>query len=251
MSHLHPVSTSHTPASGAAASRRKEKKRRSRGPRWKLWISLALLFAAAGAAFVYFTDFEWRWGDLAVAMQRLNPYLLVFLMAVLPLIGFSVGVVYLVAGVTFGPVLGGVIVLGATAIHLVASHAIARGMLRKHLVRFLENRGYHLPDIPPGENIAIAAMGALMPGVPYFARNYLLALAGVPLRVYFWVCLPIYVARSYIVILLGHAGSDLSTTRVVVFACVYVIKLSVCAYVIARLRRRYRQTHPKPAAKKA
>lgn len=169
-------------------------------------------------------------------------------MATLPVTGFSVGVIYLVAGAKFGPLLGGVAVAGATACHLVLTHWISRSFLRAPLLRLLERRGHRLPEIPAGENGAVSVMAALVPGVPYFARNYLLALSGIPLRTYFWICLPIYVARSYVTIFLGDLSGDPSRQRLVVLVLVYVAKLAVCAYLLARLRKRYKgRGHAAPA----
>ena len=157
-------------------------------------------------------------------------------MAVLPIGGFSVGLVYLVAGIKFGPLLGGVAVAGATAVHLVASHWICQTVLREPLRRFLERRNHKLPHAPAGAHKSVAAMAALVPGLPYVARNYLLALTDIPLRVYFWVCLPIYVIRSYIVIMLGDIGADVNRKTLAILVGVYVLKLSICAILLWRIR---------------
>ncbi|MEO7414899.1 MAG: VTT domain-containing protein [Opitutaceae bacterium] len=183
------------------------------------------------------TGFDWA--RLQQSIASLNGPLVFALMATLPVAGFSIGIVYLVAGVKFGPVLGGVAVAGATAIHLLLTHWVSRSFLREPLLRLLARKKHHLPEIPPGENAAISVMAALVPGVPYFARNYLLALSGVPLRTYFWICLPIYVARSYVTIFLGDLSSDPSRRGLIVLVAVYAVKLGVCAFLIARLRRRY------------
>jgi uncharacterized membrane protein YdjX (TVP38/TMEM64 family) len=83
-------------------------------------------------------------------------------------------------------------------------------------------------------------MASLVPGIPYFARNYLLALSGVPLWTYFWICLPIYVARSYLTIFLGDLSSDPDGQKLFLIVAVYALKLGICAYLIRRLRQRYK-----------
>jgi len=196
----------------------------------------------AGAALVTLyvrSDF-----DLELLTDRIaafDPFVVLVLMAVLPVAGFSVAVMYLVAGIKFGPVLGGVAVAAATAVHLLATHWICKSVLRGPLQRFLQRRNHSLPHVPTGENASVAAMATLVPGLPYFARNYLLALTDVPLRVYFWVCLPIYVVRSYIVILVGDLGTDLNRKTVTILVAVYVVKLSICAYLLWRIRRRFKR----------
>ena len=80
--------------------------------------------------------------------------------------------------------------------------------MRAPLQRFLARRHRHFPQVEADEHAAVALIATLVPGLPYVVRNYALALAGVRLAVYFWVCLPVYVARSYVTIFLGDMGSD-------------------------------------------
>jgi len=206
------------------------------------WSGLALLLGAVVLVVLYLrTDF-----DLEALTRRIASFdsITVFLlMALLPVAGFSVAVVYLVAGIKFGPVMGGVAVAAATAVHLMLTHWICRTVLRQPLQRFLKKRNHALPHAPEGENGSVAAMAALVPGLPYFARNYLLALTDVPFRIYFWVCLPIYVVRSYIVILVGDLGTDLNRKTFLILAAVYVVKLSICGYLLWRIRRRFKLAH--------
>jgi uncharacterized membrane protein YdjX (TVP38/TMEM64 family) len=201
---------------------------------------LLLLAAVAALVIAGISSAGFDWAALQDRIAGLNGALVFVLMATLPVTGFSVGVIYLVAGAKFGPLLGGVAVAGATVVHLLLTHWISRSFLRGPLLRLLARRNYQLPVIPAGENAAIAVMAALVPGVPYFARNYLLALSGVPLRTYFWICLPIYVARSYVTIFLGDLSGDPSRRGFVILVAVYAVKLGICAYLLARLRRRYK-----------
>lgn len=215
---------------------------KARKSKWRRWSLGGAVVAAAGLATVAWLwgDFEWR--DMVRTIAGFNPVAVFFLMAMLPIGGFSITVVYLVAGAKFGPVLGGVAVAGATAIHLMASFWISRSVLRDPLQRFLERRGHRLPHVPEGENVSAAAMAVLIPGPPYFARNYLLALTDVPFRIYFLVCLPLYVARSYVTILIGDLGTDPNGETLLILVGIFLLKLSICAYLIWRIRRRLRQS---------
>lgn len=206
----------------------------------KRWLTASILgVVVAGLVALYFeSDFNLK--DLTQRIAAFNGAIVFSLMAILPVAGFSVAVTYLVAGVKFGPVLGGVAVAGATAVHLLLTHWICQTMLRGPLQRLLKRRGHSLPHVPQGEDAAVAAMAALIPGLPYFSRNYLLALTDVPLRIYFWVCLPIYVVRAYIVVLLGDLGMDVSRRTFIILVSVYVLKLSICAYLLWRIRRRFK-----------
>jgi len=204
------------------------------------WWSLLALALGVGLLVVLYLRSDFSMAQLTNSIAEFNPVIVFLLMAILPVGGFSIGVIYLVAGIKFGPIFGGVAVAGATAVHLLASHWICQTVLREPLQRLLKRRNHSLPHVPEGENASVAAMAALVPGLPYFSRNYLLALTDVPLRIYFWVCLPIYVVRSYIVILLGDLGMDVNRRTLAILVLVYVLKLAICGYLIWRIRRRFK-----------
>lgn len=220
-----------------------------RGRKTKLrWVFTggALLLAAAALAFFLLRDFDWQ--RITDVIDRMHPAAVLPFMAILPIFGFPIMFVYLFAGARFGPWVGGLVVAGVTAVHLLASYFIARGFLRGPVQRFIERRHHHLPQVPPDEGPAVALVAALVPGLPYFVRNYALALAGVRLRVYFWVCLPVYVARSYVSILLGDLSSDPSRRGLIIIVVIDVIKVAICALVIAWLRQHHRKHHAHDAA---
>lgn len=205
----------------------------------RLLAASAVLAALAGAgAFFYYGEFEWRAVQALISDLPVLP--LLALMVVLPPFGFSISLVYLVAGARFGPGMGAGVIAGVTAAHLLLMHWIARSFLREPLERLLRRRNHHLPRAPAGENASLAVMAAVAPGLPYFSRNYLLALADVPLRVYFWVCLPLYVLRSQVSVFIGDLARQPDARQLALLAVVYAIKVGVCVYVIWRVRRRLR-----------
>jgi Uncharacterized conserved protein len=211
--------------------------KREKSKTWRWGVPVLALIAVAVVAILWIRgDVDWR--GITTRIAEFDATAVFALMATLPIVGFSVSVTYLVAGLKFGPVMGGVAVAGATAVHLLATYWICQTILRGRIERMLRRRGHALPHVPEGENVSVAAMAVLVPGLPYVARNLLLALTDVPLRVYFWVCLPLYVARSYVTILLGDLGMEPDRKTFAILAAVYVVKLSVCAYLIWRIRRR-------------
>jgi uncharacterized membrane protein YdjX (TVP38/TMEM64 family) len=209
----------------------------------KLWWVAALVVIAVAAVglIVRYTDLTLV--NVTDWIDTLNPLAVLPLMAVLPIAGFPISVVYLVAGAKFGPLWGGVVVAAVTTVHLLGTYLIARSFLRGPLQRFIERRHAHLPHIPEDEQAAVCVIAALVPGLPYVMRNYLLALADVRLRYYVGVCLPIYVARSYVTILLGDMSSDPSRTKIIILIVVDVLKVAICALVIWRLRVHHRTHH--------
>jgi len=199
-------------------------------------LLLAVLAALTiGAVFVY-TDVSWS--GVIDAIQRLSPWALLPLMALLPIAGFSVAIVYLVAGARFGPVWGGVVVLAVTFVHLVGTYAVARTFLRRPLRRFVEKRQGRLPEVPLEDQPAVCVIAALVPGLPYAIRNYLVVLAGVKLRYLLAIGLPIHVARSYVIILLGDTAHDPARARVAILLGIDLLRATICALVIWRLRVR-------------
>lgn len=198
-------------------------------------LLLGALALVALAAVVVFADLDW--GGMFAAIQRLDPWLLLPLMALLPLGGFSVSLVYLLAGARFGPVWGGVVIAGLTLVHLTGTWLLARGFLREPLRRFLDRRQVRLPAVPEPDQPVVCAIAALVPGPPYAVRNYALALAGVGLGSLLAVCLPIYVARSLVVLLVGDAAND--PGRVVWLLGLDLARAAGCGLLIAWLRVRY------------
>ncbi len=208
---------------------------------------VALLAAAAGYV-LFFTDFDIErlyaaFARLNTMLARLDAIALIPLMAVLPIFGFPIAVVYLVAGARFGPALGGVVVAGITAVHLAGSYLIGRSIFRAPLERWLEKKQHHLPQVPEDEQAAVGVIAALIPGLPYFVRNYLLVLAGVRLKYLLAVVLPVYLARSYVTILLGDLSSDPTRRGLAILVIVDALKVAICALVIWRLRAHHRKHH--------
>lgn len=191
-----------------------------------------------GILLILFEVVDWR--GLRHSMETMERGPLLLLVAVLPVFGFTISVVYLVVGAVFGGWTGLAVIAGITAVHLLGSHWIARSFLRAPVQRFLLRRKHRLPELPAGEEWAVALMTALVPGLPYFVRNYLLALSDIPLRIYFWVCWPVYVVRSSAVIFLGDFSGDFSVARAGVLVAVLGVKVGICAYLLHRLRARYK-----------
>lgn len=208
-------------------------KERLRNPRW--WLIGFLLLLAAAAVFYL----NHRYGFFKHIHTHIASYhwVIVFLLvSALPVFGFSIAICYLVIGSKFGAGWGMVVITLATAVHLLGSHWIANSFLRKRIEKFIAKKKYKVPHVPEGENFSISLMTVIIPGLPYFVRNYLLALAGIPLKTYFWVCLPAYVIRSMLTIFAADFSADLTASKTAFLAGILVVKVAICAYIIKRLR---------------
>lgn len=208
--------------------------------RW--WPGILAVLVVAGLVIFYFIYKP----DLKQIHTQIagNHWLVVFLLvAILPIFGFSIAITYVVVGAKFGAGWGLVVIALASVIHLIGSHWIATSFLRKRIEAFIAKRKYKLPHVPDGENVSVSLMTAIIPGLPYFVRNYLLALAGIPLKTYFWICLPVYVFRSLLTILAAdYFGDGFTAKKFVFLGGVFLVKVAICAYIIKRLRDRSAKT---------
>ena len=205
------------------------------------WGSAGLVVALTVVLLVlHFAEFEWReiWHDIPGWLQQVNEPLALLLMATLPIIGFPVSATYLAIGAIFGPAWGGLVVMGITLVHLAVTHVLGRTLLKQRIAKWRKKWGQKIPVISEGDNISLVAMIVIVPGLPYFARNCLLAVSGVPLRYLLFVGLPLYVARSYTTLFLGNLGNNHSAKMFWVIGVIFVAKLTVSALLFLRLRRR-------------
>ncbi|MCC6414298.1 MAG: VTT domain-containing protein [Opitutaceae bacterium] len=77
--------------------------------------------------------------------------------------------------------------LAAVAVNIALSYWLARKVFRPPLTRWLEKRGHQIPQLTRDNAVAVALMVRLTPGPPLCLQCYLLALAGMPFRLYLLV----------------------------------------------------------------
>jgi uncharacterized membrane protein YdjX (TVP38/TMEM64 family) len=175
--------------------------------------------------------------ELHSTIQSLDTMTALVLVTVLPIFGFSVAIVYVAAGVKFGSELGIFIIACATVVHLAGSYWIAKTFLRHWMEDFLKRRNYQLPKLARKGTASLVLLTALVPGLPYAVRNYLLGMAGIPFRIVLMVCVPVYVIRSTVAILFGEFSGSLTFTKGALLAAFFGLKVLISAYLIQRLRK--------------
>lgn len=203
-------------------------------------IKLALVgLALAGVA--------WLWSRIDVAeihrrAEGINGVTVFFLITVLPLVGFPVSVAHAVAGVRFGLLPGWPLVALSIVLQLLASYALVKGLpaFFSHRFEGIRQRLPHTAHVP------LTLFTLLLPGVPYFAKNYVLPLAGVPLRTFLLWSAPIHIARSLVGIAFGDMSDHLTPLRVTGFALYTTALVLTCAWAFRRLQARIQD--PPPAA---
>ena len=197
---------------------------------WIVSIVCVALFAVA----FFFVDpkavHEWA--------QKVPGWIVFLLMALTPVVGAPVSVLFVVGGAKFGTT-GGLIAAGfAIAINLLLTYAMTRYVLRRPIAAFFNKTKYKIPQVPKGESISISLLTALVPGLPYAAKNYLLVLAGALFRVYFWVLLPAHYLHASLAILFGGMTKDLSKGKIIFLVAYGIVITLLCKRVINRLRAR-------------
>lgn len=195
------------------------------------WRRVAGILALLAAAVVAYRLIDFA--AVREAMEGADPWVVVAAATLLPLVGFPVTVLDVAVGVRFGAGGGLLVVAGATAFQLLASYALVARFHRAFAARLDPIR----QRLPRAAHADVCWFTMLLPGVPYFAKNYVLPLVGVPLRPYLLVCFPVHVVRSVVSVVFGDQSDHLTPGRVVFLAAYYVATLGAAAWFFQRLRR--------------
>ncbi len=203
----------------------------------EFWFWLTTAGGVLLMAFVLW-KFDVKW--LHDHVQQLNGFLVFALLAVLPLFGVPVSALFVATGAKFGPGWGMVVTAGAIAFHLLASWWIAHSWLKRPLKALLRKFGRQQPEVPRGEYVSVCLFIALVPGASYTLKNYLLVLANIPGRPYFWTLLPAHLVHASLAIVFGDFTGAMTGPKIV-FLCGYaVVLLGLSHRLFRRMKRRTR-----------
>lgn len=224
-----------------------------RQPTRTLLVLGALALALLVAAFVWRDEARAAAGEAKVlaartvaAAERAGPAPFFGAMALLPAAGAPMLAFMLPAAPAFAPSLGMPAVIGLTwaafAINMALTWWLARRALRPQLERLLARLGHKIPAVPPDDTTALIVLLRVTPGVPFFAQNYLLGLAGVPFGRYLLVsCLAAWPPAAAWV----YFGDKLKEGRagLILFA---VLLLAAAAAAANLVRHHYGKKRKKP-----
>lgn len=197
----------------------------------------SIVLACIGFAVIYRQiDIE----ALHTRSREIDGALVFFLMTVLPLAGFPVSVCHAVAGVRYGLGLGFVLVGASILLQMLASYALVKAAPQLFARRMEPFR----KRLPRAAHAPLTVFTMVLPGVPYFAQNYVLPLVGVPLSTYLLWGLPIHIAKSIVGIVFGDMSADLTPARIAGFAAYAVFITVACAWAFRRLQARIRDRPP-------
>lgn len=201
---------------------------------WR-WVALAVLLCVGVAVLSSKIDVH----DVHERTAQMNGAVVFILIVLLPLFGFPVTVMHMLAGIRWGTGMGLALVAASILLQLLASYGLVhvfRPLFEKRLAPLRKR-------LPKTAHRNLTLFTMLLPGVPYFAKNYVLPLAGVPLRTYLLWSFPLHVLRSSIGVLFGDASDELNAQRIAAFAAYFVVIALVCTWSFRRLQR---QVHDQP-----
>lgn len=151
----------------------------------------------------------------AEALGKIHPIFLIGALAILPALGFPAAIFFVIGSIAYGIVWGLVFSAIGVAINISLCYWIANSFLRKWILHILHRRGHKLITIPPSEARATIIAVRLMPGVPLFAQNYILGVAGVNFIQYFVFSLLIEILWAVFYILAANTAVHHSTKSLI------------------------------------
>ena len=166
-----------------------------------------------------------------------NGVLAFALLVVLPLVGFPASLLHVAAGIRFGAAMGMLLVSLSILIQLLVSYAVVHlwrdRFERSRWIRKVRDR------IPEGAHASVCVFTVLLPGVPFTAVNYVLPLAGVPLRTFLLCAWPLHTLRSTVTVVFGDQSAHLTATRLAVLMAYALMILGASYWTYRRLQSQF------------
>lgn len=179
---------------------------------------------------------------VAYWVEEMNswPAILFFLaLVILPLIGFPVSPLILLASLRFGKVWGVPFCLSAIALNFIMAYVLSTKVLHRPIENLLKLWNYSIPKIKK-ENAARWVLLIRISGVPLVVQNYTLGLAHPPFLTYLWVSMA--VQGLFVVGLCIVGPSFMSGNIPAIIAGVAVLVVAVL--LVSFLKKRYAKSKP-------
>lgn len=162
------------------------------------------------------------------------------LLVLLPLAGFPVSVLHVAAGLRFGTIPGYGWVALSIALQLLASYPLGKWLAARkpHWVEPVARQ------VPSGRNHLKCIFVMLLPGAPYWLKNYSLPALGVPFLTYYLWCLPFHLGHSVVGVVLGGENRELGWGGSLLLL-MYIGAMTLGAALAWRGMRRQARAQPK------
>lgn len=197
----------------------------------RLLIRALLVLSVLGALSFFWSQLDIA--DLHARAKSLSGLGVIAAITFLPLVGFPVSWLHLIAGVRFD-FLGGMLVVAVTS---VLHHVLGWALVRILPARFFSRLAPWREKLRGAGHRDATLLCCLLPGMPYTVQLYLMPVIGVPFRLMFGLSAALHTARAVVTILFGDISDDLTPPRIATLVAYYVILFSVSALALRSLRR--------------
>jgi uncharacterized membrane protein YdjX (TVP38/TMEM64 family) len=204
------------------------------GRNWVRKILAAVLLCGVGACLGLHVDFA----EARHWIEGIDGVWFFLLLAVLPILGFPLSVLQILAGAKFGFWTGMSVTAVAMCVHLLGAHWVGSGFLKVPVSRLLSRTRFRLPQVRGSEQSVLGFLVPLLPG-SYTVKNYLMVLGGVSLRTLLCVCLPVYAVRASSGIFLGGISGHLTPWLIALLVVGKIVAVVLTIWVIKHFRHRF------------
>ncbi|HQU08372.1 MAG: hypothetical protein B7X06_00110 [Verrucomicrobia bacterium 21-51-4] len=122
---------------------------------------------------------------------RIHPSFFLIALALLPALGMPISPICVLGAAIYGVPMALTFGFFGVVLNLLLTYFLSTQLIRAWLVQFLAKRGHHVWAVPAGDGWRAVLLVRFMPVIPVAVQSYLLGLAGVPFKPFFWVSLPI------------------------------------------------------------
>ncbi|KAF0095951.1 MAG: hypothetical protein E1N59_727 [Puniceicoccaceae bacterium 5H] len=166
-----------------------------------------------------------------------DPLWFLLLASLLPIVGFPISLVYLAAGATFPWWFGWLLCSLSLAINLALSWLLGRLVLRRPIRALLAHFQYQLPDISATNRFRLAFLLRTVPGIPFWAQNFLLALTELPFFHYWLISWATQSVLAAGMCWLGHFGRQATGPVTIVVVILLLMLLPLGKKLVRRGER--------------
>lgn len=177
--------------------------------------------------------------ELMDGLGGTHPLLFFAAMTLLPLGPFPASVLFIMAGIRFGTLLGFLAGTAALALNMTLGYWLARRIARAHLERWLNRRGFSPPKFDRSDELRFLLLFRITPGMPLFLQNYVLGLAGVRFQLYLPVSLAAQAPYVLGFVWFGQSLTQSSAWKIglaVAGVCAAILAVSLLRRVLAKSR---------------
>jgi len=162
--------------------------------------------------------------------DRVNPYVFLLLMLILPIIGVPFSIFLLLVGLKFG-IPGGLFFTGLLmGLHMICTYYIVHSFLRRWIITLLKRLKFPAYGSKSTLNTWHLVIFMLIPGLPYAAKNNLLALSGIAFKRYLIINWATQFPMSIPLVLAGAAVIEMNPLTISIVALLLVLVVFLQQY---------------------